>query len=442
MDGSTVYLMDGKSTSFRIRANTPYRLQMVENTVDASTGGAQGQVIMGSIDSRHNGKISGESIAFTPYDDLTDPKRYIGHATFELTSTSTPERFAPKRFTIMLASGIPQKEANSYILHPDGKAGILIPVSRVNTYSRQVGLGDVLGDDTPFRVRMVWNEQPGTGQGSNIRMVKAAGHGKTGYVLVLPGTMSGNAVVAATDAAGKILWSWHLWVTTYSPDTTKQWMDRHLGAMAGTKEAGESSFGLLYQWGRKDPFPSTSIVLYYGDEASGKQFPGDYKSTTQYTLQQSVENPHIRVQHGTNWLAGAGTSAYWYDLWGGEIVSKNGISASPTRKSVFDPCPEGWKVPSYGDEAWGTADFPQSNGYDKYGDHLPNHGGWYPITGQLNSGNVFGHTDEGYAWTSSVRPSNAAPYYLVVRSSFRNHLVNNTAYNRAAGMSVRCVRDK
>ncbi|WP_147625832.1 hypothetical protein [Alistipes provencensis] len=173
-----------------------------------------------------------------------------------------PERFAPKRFSIMLASGIPQPEANSYLLNPNGKAGILIPVSRANTYSRQEGLGEVLGNNTAFGVRMVWNEQPGTGSGSNIRMVKAAGRGRTGYILVLPGTMSGNAVVAATDAAGKILWSWHLWVTTYSPDTNQGWMDRHLGAMANSKEAGSAAFGLLYQWGRKDPFPSTSAGLY------------------------------------------------------------------------------------------------------------------------------------------------------------------------------------
>ncbi len=108
-------------------------------------------------------------------------------------------------------------------------------------------MGSVLGEETPFGVRMVWNEQPGTGEGSNIRLVKAVGRGKTGYILVLPGTMSGNAVVATTNSNGKILWSWPLWMTTYSPDPGQQWMDRHLGAMANSQEAGNASFGLLYQ---------------------------------------------------------------------------------------------------------------------------------------------------------------------------------------------------
>ncbi len=137
-----------------------------------------------------------------------------------------------------------------------------------------------------------------------------------------------------------------------------------------------------------------------GDEATGKQFPGDYKSTTQYTLQQSVENPHIRVQDLSNWLAGANNgTTHWYDLWGGEIVSKNTVSASPTRKSVFDPCPAGWKVPSFGDEGWGTGTtLPSSSSHNYYGDYLTGKGGWYPITGQLfDNSNAFGHTDEGSA---------------------------------------------
>lgn len=444
LDDSGVYLLDGKNTSFRIRANTPYRLRMVENAVDETAGGTPGPVIQESIDRRYNGKISGESIAFTPYDDLTNPTRYIGHATFEITSTASPERFAPKRFRILLASGIPQQEANSYLLNPNGKTGILIPVGRANTYSQQEGMGSVLGEETPFGVRTVWNEQPGTGEGSNIRLVKAVGRGKTGYILVLPGTMSGNAVVAATNSNGKILWSWHLWVTTYSPDPGQQWMDRHLGAMANSQEAGNASFGLLYQWGRKDPFPSTSTALYYGDAATEQPFPSDYnKSTTQYTLQQSVENPHVRVQNLSNWLAGANNgSAHWYDLWGGEIVSKDGISASPTRKSVFDPCPPGWKVPSYGDEGWGTQTISSSPSHNNYGDYLTGKGGWYPITGQLlSNSNAFGHTDEGYCWTSSVRPTLAYAYYLVIRRG-STHLVNNAYYYRTTGMSVRCVRDK
>lgn len=86
---------------------------------------------------------------------------------------------------------------------------------------------------------------------------------------------AGNAVIAAYDGAGTIVWSWHIWVTDVDLDTKVQtytvhadyntyptfqspvMMDRNLGATddklwsAATDPKG--SHGLFYQWGRKDP---------------------------------------------------------------------------------------------------------------------------------------------------------------------------------------------
>lgn len=75
---------------------------------------------------------------------------------------------------------------------------------------------------------------------------------------------TGNAVVAVTDGEGTILWSWHVWVVadnafmnTALPSGT--FMDRNLGAMAGTPDEAdfakknEDTWGLYYEWGRKDP---------------------------------------------------------------------------------------------------------------------------------------------------------------------------------------------
>ena len=67
----------------------------------------------------------------------------------------------------------------------------------------------------------------------------------------------GNAVVAAKDDKGHVLWSWHIWLTDMpqgqeflNGDVV---MDRNLGAVSVTPLSQES-YGLLYQWGRKDPF--------------------------------------------------------------------------------------------------------------------------------------------------------------------------------------------
>ncbi len=94
----------------------------------------------------------------------------------------------------------------------------------------------------------------------------------------------GNALVAAYDdeaCEGNILWSWHIWVTDIEPESTAieyytySWdstngidasnsipgrlvMNCNLGALA-YKPAEEGvedfdTYGMLYQWGRKDPF--------------------------------------------------------------------------------------------------------------------------------------------------------------------------------------------
>ena len=88
-------------------------------------------------------------------------------------------------------------------------------------------------------------------------------------VNIISSSKSGNAVIAAYSGehqTGNILWSWHIWVTDYNPDTGKTctiintagasytFMDRDLGATTSTPGLS-TTLGLLYQWGRKDPFP-------------------------------------------------------------------------------------------------------------------------------------------------------------------------------------------
>lgn len=71
------------------------------------------------------------------------------------------------------------------------------------------------------------------------------------------GEVEGNALIALRDAAGNILWSWHIWVVNDTISTFTgnglEWLDRNIGAL--NNEVGDlSNRGMLYQWGRKDPF--------------------------------------------------------------------------------------------------------------------------------------------------------------------------------------------
>ena len=68
----------------------------------------------------------------------------------------------------------------------------------------------------------------------------------------------GNALIAAFDSDGEVVWSWHVWLTEQpalqTMDNGTVFMDRNLGAMSAAPEDVAKTYGLKYQWGRKDPF--------------------------------------------------------------------------------------------------------------------------------------------------------------------------------------------
>lgn len=133
---------------------------------------------------------------------------------------------------------------------------------------------------SPASAELVW-ETNGHGQIIQGMILK------DGYVYFKTGPAAeGNAVVAVKDGSGNILWSWHIWKTHFNlaeiPTQTYQTNPR--GGMNGTIYAdvlpakrtlvmmncnlGAASniatnnaevvktFGLYYQFGRKDPFPA------------------------------------------------------------------------------------------------------------------------------------------------------------------------------------------
>ena len=76
---------------------------------------------------------------------------------------------------------------------------------------------------------------------------------------------AGNAVIAAKNSSDVILWSWHIWIPATDVEdidegfvaSGKKIMDRNLGAIykaATGAVPAKNTYGLYYQWGRKDPF--------------------------------------------------------------------------------------------------------------------------------------------------------------------------------------------
>lgn len=183
--------------------------------------------------------------------------------------------------------------------------------------------------------------------------------------------IEGNALIAAKDADGKILWSWHIWCTDKPVDHFYKnsygkfnMMDRNLGATRadhGNGDEWRESCGLGYQWGRKEPFVG-----------------GLFTSTTASSdLAFSLENPTIKM---SNWSSG-----YW----------------SPSAKSIYDPCPVGYMVCSM--DAWRGFSIDQVSGEYENGFNFIYDGknsAWYPNMGRLSETGI-SYSQDFYMWSSS-----------------------------------------
>ena len=173
----------------------------------------------------------------------------------------------------------------------------------------------------------------------------------------------GNAVIAVYDQNRNVLWSWHIWITdepqevSYTEgNTTITLLDRNLGATAANWDVAGSAFGnaletygLYYQWGRKDPSmgppqwnysPINMITAPYYDYSSDTYNAAEVVRVAQPTLKDGVENPMYLI------MPTAHTQTYYYNwmyekidfLWGYNSTS------GKTTKTIYDPCPYGYRV--------------------------------------------------------------------------------------------------
>lgn len=186
-------------------------------------------------------------------------------------------------------------------------------------------------------VELVWEmDNQGTAPATSVFSALSYVPGKIQFQTTDP-FKTGNALIAAKDAAGTVLWSWHIWavenaIADYPYDSAGKYllMDRSLGALAGTRSSSPSdnkyASSLLYQWGRKDPFPGQTtqgdrpLIAVNGTARSLEIAP--------VTLSQSVQNPTVFYVGGGNWCVEDGEAQWNADT-----------------KSLYDPCPPGYIVP-------------------------------------------------------------------------------------------------
>ena len=251
----------------------------------------------------------------------------------------------------------------------------------------------------------------------------------------------GNAVIAAKDASGTILWSWHIWLTDQPQgqvyyNNAGTMMDRNLGATSATP-GDVGALGLLYQWGRKDPFLGSSSISSNVNAASTITWPSSVYSDTG-TIAYTTANP-------TTFIGG------YYDWYYTDSSSTDNTrwTTSESNKSIYDPCPAGWRVPDGGEDGvWSKARASSSyfdytydstnKGMNFSGKFGANQTIWYPASGYRgnNDGSFYNVGYYGHYWSASLYN---IEYYL--RFSYDGWVDPSDDGSRACGRSVRCLQE-
>ena len=206
--------------------------------------------------------------------------------------------------------------------------------------------------------------------------------------------------------------------------------------------ATDFKYGKLYQWGRK-----------YGQGYSGnlydvdKNYIGKYNDAVVPAMKPGPVPLNIgQSENNENCFYTVTSDPYIWLSSQNEYLWNVGTENAPV-KTEYDPCPEGWRVPTYAEldalaknkSSW-TTDSEGQVGYwfsgaSSYTDEVPQV--FFPAAGYL----YYGDGDAGYRgyygdyWASM---SNGNYVYYLILSISSAHM---SAYRYSYGLSVRCVQD-
>lgn len=400
--------------------------------------------------------------------------------------------------------------SNSFILNPapSGAADrvFTIAIDRVNLFWAGVDPSLTIGEQDEWTVEVIWQDVPTagmirffdlatsqpmtsatfTGRGPDQRLALITRRGDFGNALI--------GIKKTGQTTSGYLWSWHLWVSDYNPDyhappvlgqyiyrvdggavhrydgpdwnpltgkyKDKYMMDRNLGARSSSRSVDGS---LYYEFGRKDPFPCIhpTCKLY---DINGTLLANDdprnaikiyHNSGYGVTMATSVLNPVAYLYRDPAF----GTGDWCSEGKAGQHPW-NDPAPGLDRKSFFDPCPAGWKLPEHGvwsDFVYQANDPSLSTTLNTSRDnrlgwqHKGEPGVYYWPRGQEVMGTIcFQALGHRHAYTGVMSSIDTGVYYLTSTPASEDYgffmysngatVIPGNTMVRTNGISVRCVQ--
>lgn len=342
---------------------------------------------------------------------------------------------------------------NCYVVPPGGRVhiptdGVYKAWAQMDEFERTpIPEGEVTAE-------VLWQDGIGVMTERSVKVMNAEKRDKA-YIVVETGNKAGNAVVAM-KVNGEIYWSWHIWCTDYNPNLKEGqqelngfvWMDRNLGATYNkyNEEGGIKSKGFLYQWGRKDLFPPTKGWEKTESDEDLYNLAGEIITFSKVPVEvfnnipNSVHNSMSFYTSEESWYTNAKGTYRRNDLslWNSKVG----------KKTIFDPCPDGWRVPVGKDgeyeSPWEQAKknvtpLVRYKGFSLKGIYYPAAGYRELLTGNMPNNSFL---DNALYWAGNIPSLYRQP------SIMRYTLMDSTGYSfsisvawDAYGGSVRCVKE-
>ena len=342
---------------------------------------------------------------------------------------------------------------NCYVVPPGGRVhiptdGVYKAWAQMDEFERTpIPEGEVTAE-------VLWQDGIGVMTERSVKVMNAEKRDKA-YIVVETGNKAGNAVVAM-KVNGEIYWSWHIWCTDYNPNLKEGqqelngfvWMDRNLGATYNkyNEEGGTKSKGFLYQWGRKDLFPPTKGWEKTESDEDLYNLAGEIITFSKVPVEvfnnipNSVHNSMSFYTSEESWYTNAKGTYRRNDLslWNSKVG----------KKTIFDPCPDGWRVPVGKDgeyeSPWEQAKknvtpLVRYKGFSLKGIYYPAAGYRELLTGNMPNNSFL---DNALYWAGNIPSLYRQP------SIMRYTLIDSTGYSfsisvawDAYGGSVRCVKE-